>query len=155
VPEWVVCDVAQVVRDAVASCSQPARVRVDLAPAPMLRTDSQLLFIVISNLLENACKYAQEGTSIEVTLQAQAGDPTQWLVRVSNHPGRVGLPDPRQVFQKYYRNPQARRSSGTGLGLYLVWHLVKLLGGRVSYEPGDGRVHFVVCLPAQGAQALD
>ena len=36
------------------------------------------------------------------------------------------LPDPKQVFQKYYRSPQARRSSGTGLGLYLVWHLAKL-----------------------------
>jgi signal transduction histidine kinase len=155
VPEWVACDAAQVVRDAVASCSQPARVHLDLAPGPMVRTDSQLLFIVISNLLENACKYAREGTPIEVALKAQAGDPTRWLVRVSNEPGRAGLPDPKQVFQKYYRSPQARRSSGTGLGLYLVWHLVKLLGGRVSYEPDGGRVHFVVCLPAQGAQALD
>jgi signal transduction histidine kinase len=154
VPEWVACDVAQVVRDAVASCSQPSRVQMDMAPGPMVRTDSQLLFIVISNLLENACKYAREGAPIEVALKVQADDPTQWIVRVSNEPGRAGLPDARQVFQKYYRSPQARRSSGTGLGLYLVWHLVKLLGGRVSYEPDQGRVHFVVCLPAQGAPAL-
>jgi K+-sensing histidine kinase KdpD len=121
----------------------------------MVRTDSQLLFIVISNLLENACKYAREGAPIEVALKAQTDDPTQWLLRVSNEPGRAGLPDAGQVFQKYYRSPQARRSSGTGLGLYLVWHRVKLRGGRVSYEPDQGRVHFVVCLPAQGAQALD
>ena len=93
VPEWVVCDVAQVVRDAAASCSQPARVHLDLTAGSMARTDSQLLFIVISNLLENACKYALEATPIEVALKPQTDDPAQWLVRISNEAGRAGLPD--------------------------------------------------------------
>ena len=69
------------------------------------------------------------------------------LISVANKPGLAGTPDPQQVFQKYYRNPAAHCKSGSGLGLYLVHNIIKLLGGWVSCHSSDDVVEFKVWLP--------
>ena len=63
---------------------------------------------------------------------------------VENLAGTAGLPDPEQVFQKYYRNPRAKAAIGAGLGLYIVRGLVHLLAGGITYKPTEGRVIFKV-----------
>ena len=61
--------------------------------------------------------------------------------------GNAGWPDPQKIFSKYYRSPHAQRQPGTGLGLYLVKHLVDLLGGEISYQPNTDSIQLVVNLP--------
>lgn len=75
-------------------------------------------------------------------------------IRVTNEPGEAGWPDPDRVFRKYYRSPGARRGSGSGLGLYLVAGLARMLGGAAEYRPTSAQVQFVVWLPEarDGAQ---
>lgn len=143
-------DVVNVVRDVVFSSKQPARVKLDLPEQAMARTDPQLLFIVLSNLLENACKYAAPDTPILVRMRAQhrldSGDIGLHL-EVANTPGQAGWPDAKQVFDKYYRSPSARRQAGTGLGLFLVRNLVQILGGRIDYTPDTTQIRFTLQLP--------
>ena len=71
------------------------------------------------------------------------------LVTVRNQPSLAGKPDPQRVFEKYYRSKGARRSSGSGLGLYLVSGLAQSLGGEIRYrtdlDPQD--VVFELWLP--------
>jgi len=55
-----------------------------------------------------------------------------------------------RLFEKFYRadDPAVRRTSGTGLGLYIVRSLVAMLGGQVHVRSrhGKGSV-FIVTLP--------
>jgi signal transduction histidine kinase len=143
-------DVVSIVRDAVSCCQQPARVQMDLPQHLHAHTDKQLLFIVLSNLLENACKYAATDTPIKVRLRSMpTHDSTQpgLQIEVINAPGIAGWPEADKVFQKYYRSPHARRQAGTGLGLFLVRNLMHILGGRIDYAPDDSAIRFVVKLP--------
>jgi K+-sensing histidine kinase KdpD len=144
-------DVVGIVRDAVSCCKQPAQVHMDLPQQSFANTDKQLLFIVLSNLLENACKYAATDTPIRVRLQsvpAPASSQSVLQIEVSNSPGIAGWPDADKVFEKYYRSPHARRQAGTGLGLFLVRNLVHILGGRIDYAPSNSAIRFVVQLPS-------
>ncbi|MDD2713881.1 MAG: ATP-binding protein, partial [Simplicispira sp.] len=148
-PQMQKHDLVEGVRAAVGACSQPERVQVDLPPALPMQTDPQVLFIVLSNLLENACKYSAPETPIELhgaVLEDASARPVVQL-ELSNLPGKAGWPDPERVFEKYYRAPQAQRQSGTGLGLYLVQSLTQILDGRIAYQPDGQRARFVLTLP--------
>lgn len=140
-------NLVDLVRDAVSACAHPARIQVDMPALLTVETDRQLMFIVLNNLLENACKYALQDTPIHVSLQRDAGTRAIRL-EVGNQPDPAGWPDEMQIFDKYYRSPNARRQAGTGLGLFLVRSLMDTLGGQIRYEPDKANVRFVIELPA-------
>ena len=109
-----------------------------------------MLQIVLSNLLDNACKYGQppKRISLELTpwlLNERPG----WRWRISNSINPGDAPEANRLFEKYYRSPQARRQSGSGLGLFLVKGLVDLMQGTITYELKDERVTFEIWLPSQ------
>lgn len=139
-------DLVKLMHDAISACAQPSRVELSAPACLTLATDNQLLFIVINNLLENACKYAAPDTPIHVDLNRPEGAPCA-CIEVRNLPGPAGLPATDQVFDKYYRSPHAKRQAGTGLGLYLARNLVHTLGGNIRYQPDDSWVRFIVELP--------
>lgn len=117
-------------------------------PGLRLKTDPLLLNAVINNLLDNARKYHRHGTLIDLQLQAHMHEGRHGaLIRVANEPGAAGWPDAKQVFKKYYRNPRARRMSGSGLGLFLVHHMVEQMGGYIGYAPRETKVCFDLWLP--------
>lgn len=139
--------VADLLAEAVKGCAYPQRVKGKLPQLPHIHTDRQLVYIVLSNLLDNACKYASPDSPIE--LQAKTVDELASGVRIciSNRPGPSGWPDPQKVFEKYYRAPHAQRQAGTGLGLYIVSIVLGKLGGSITYEPTAEEIRFVVHLP--------
>lgn len=144
-------DVVDILKDATSSCNQPERIHMDLPTQLLAQTDKQLLFIVLNNLLENACKYAEPKTPILVRLwseQCLNSGVTGLQLEVCNMPGTAGWPDPDKVFDKYYRSPNARRQAGTGLGLFLVRNVVQILGGRIDYLPDVSRIRFLLQLPS-------
>jgi signal transduction histidine kinase len=150
-PEWQSVDALALSLACIESCREPDRVD-PVAPDPhgLLKTDAQMLSIVLGNLLDNACKYAAPGSRIGLSLEqsfqnGQAG--WRWLVR--NQAGPAGLPDPERLFEKYYRSPQARRLSGSGLGLFLVKGLVELIRGSIHYEVHEGQAVFILWLPQE------
>jgi signal transduction histidine kinase len=118
-----------------------------------LNSDEEMLSIVFGNLLENALKYSPAKSLIQVETTHALRDHVPGIeVRVRNEVGEAGMPDPLQVFQKYYRSPRAHRQVGSGLGLYLVAELLKLLGGRVELSlplSSSAWVVFIVWLPVQ------
>lgn len=143
-PNIVAQDLVKIILEAVAACPKPEQITLDLPPSMLVQTDAQLMFIVIHNLLENACKYGAIDRPISLIGQVTM-DTVQ--VTVLNNPGHSGWPEPDKVFDKYYRSPQAQRQPGTGLGLYLAKHLVNVLGGDIHYRPDKEWVRFVVNLP--------
>lgn len=111
---------------------------------PEIVADEDKLDQVLTNLLNNAIKYAPNGG--EVTLACEIdGD---WL-QVSVQDEGLGIPKEHQarVFDKFHRvnNEDNRRIYGTGLGLYLVKHLVETVHlGKiwVESEVGKGSTFF-------------
>lgn len=133
------------------TCADADRVQLDVTGADAtaggvsVHSDPQLLEMVLRNLLDNALKYSPPGTV--VTWAVRAADQDQVSIEMGNAVGLAGKPVPESVFSKYYRHANARRWTGSGLGLYLVHGLVGHLGGTLRYNDHGARVSFVVSLP--------
>lgn len=142
--------VEQVVRTAattVAARSEIHTFAIEIAPdLPPAQGDAALFAQVLSNLYQNAVKYAPGGGKIltRVSCDGQA-------VSVTILDQGIGIQDAEieRVFERFYRaggNPSVR---GTGLGLYLSRHLIEVQGGQISASsPGLGNgAEFTVTLP--------
>lgn len=114
-----------------------------------VQTDYQCVQIIINNLLDNALRYGDPAQAVTLSVRAQTSPAGVAGVSlcVSNKPGLASWPDPAKLFQKYYRSSGAQSISGTGLGLFLVASLAKMLGGTCHYAPDDTHVRFELWLP--------
>jgi two-component system, sensor histidine kinase LadS len=141
-------DIYQVVHDVLTS--QAESQRLDFCPqsSPFIfRTDPNLFAIILTNLLDNAVKYSEPESRIMLEIEqieALGVYPARMTLRVSNTVSQYGVPDSVSLFSRYYRGPYAHEKSGTGLGLYLVKSLCKILGGSIRFAHNDGLVHFTV-----------
>ena len=148
---WTQID--QLLKNTRSALGHPDRMVFTGSDPLSLNSDEEMLSIVFGNLLENALKYSPDKSLIQVETTPALRDHVPGIeVRVRNEVGEAGLPDPQQVFQKYYRSPRAHRQVGSGLGLYLVAELLKLLGGRIELLlPASTGLHidFVVWLPRE------
>ena len=113
-----------------------------------LLTDPQLLEIALSNLLDNAIKYSNPNSQVLLKVCSfERHEVATVLISVSNQEGDCGIPDSKEVFTRYYRNPYAHSTSGTGLGLFLSKAIITLLGGNLLYKPDGHVVRFMIELP--------
>jgi two-component system sensor histidine kinase KdpD len=111
-------------------------VEVEVDPAVgLVLVDYALMDQVVANLLDNAAKYAPEGTAIWVEV---VEDGQEVVMRVKD--GGPGIPPAAQerVFDRFYRHPQAvKGTTGTGLGLAICKAVVEAHGGRIWIEAGQ------------------
>ena len=129
------------------------RLAVDLPSGPVwISADAARLSQVVANLLNNACKYTQEGGHIEVAAAAEAGEAVV-TVR-DNGPGIDAKLLPR-VFDLFVQGERSldRAQGGLGIGLTLAQRIAELHQGRVeasSEGPGRGAT-FRLVLPCINA----
>ncbi|EKF57790.1 histidine kinase [Agrobacterium albertimagni AOL15] len=100
---------------------------------------------VFENLIENACKYGQDGEVVEVALRRDPGGATEVSVR-DHGPGIPAEHVPRLTERFYRVNVEDSRSKkGTGLGLAIVKHILTRHRARliVRSELGEGSVFTV------------
>ena len=120
--------------------------------------DPDRLQQVVWNLLSNAIKFTPKGGRVEVHLER--ADPH---VRITISDTGKGI-SPEYlpfIFDRFHQadSSSTRRSTGLGLGLSLVRHLVELHGGTVyAKSPGEGKgASFIINLPLRAVlpQASD
>lgn len=115
----------------------------------IVHTDQDILRIIVSNILENAIKYSPKESQIYIEARTQQVNGTAGVqLQFINDVGVMGAPDPEHVFKKYYRNSSATKISGSGLGLYLVYELIQLIDGLVSYQFQHQKVVFKLWIPS-------
>lgn len=142
------CRLDEILLDLRLNSWAPGRLCVKTESLPDLNTDPQLLRIILGNLISNAIKYAAQETVIEIgAIQAERQGKSGVLISIQNQPGPAGLPDPEQVFDKYYRSPGAHSKTGSGLGLYLARNITELLGGVIAYDVMHEKIRFTLWLP--------
>jgi two-component system sensor histidine kinase SenX3 len=113
-----------------------------------VRGDRRQLVSAVANLLENACKYSDAGSTVAVTSEADG----TW-VEIAVRDEGIGIPsaDLERVFERFYRVDRARSraTGGTGLGLAIVRHVAGNHRGdvRVTSREGEGST-FTLRLPS-------
>ena len=110
---------------------------VSVPDALCARADSDAVYQILCNLVDNAVKYTPRGGRVELSASEQDG-----VVKVIVSDTGIGIPeaDLPRVFERFYRVDKARSraSGGTGLGLSIVKHLVEAHGGKVTVESAVG-----------------
>jgi two-component system sensor histidine kinase SenX3 len=131
----------------VADARQIAFDASDVGAAHSVLGDPRQLVTAVANLLDNACKYSDDRSSVSVRSRVERS----WVeLEVEDH--GVGIPaaDLDRVFERFYRvdRSRARETGGTGLGLAIVRHVASNHRGevRVSSIEGAGST-FVLRLP--------
>lgn len=148
VPYLQRCRLDEILAELQSNSFAPDRLSITTEPLPELNTDTQLLRIILGNLISNAIKYSPPESVIDIHAgPARHGGKNGVRVTVQNQPGTAGLPDPEKLFDKYYRSPAAGSKSGSGLGLYLVRSITGLLGGQVAYDVAREKVRFTLWIP--------
>lgn len=103
--------------------------------------DKSLINSLISNLLENAIKYSNEGDSILVKLFQNE---TSVSLFVSDMGKGIPIAEQKQIFNKFYRigNEETRTTIGTGLGLFIVKQVALMHQAEIEVESeiGNGTI---------------
>jgi len=133
-------DIVPLIKGIIAMRSEDRNYLINLPNEYFVFTDADIFSIIVKNLIENAVKYSEKTSSIEVCLLND-------VLTISNFPGHAGYPDAGKIFTKYYRSEKSHRDRGTGLGLWLCKELSERINVRIAYEPDDQKIHFKLYLP--------
>lgn len=124
----------------------PAETRID--------TDSQFVVQILTNLIENACKYSADAADRRIWLSAAPGPGGSVTFEVDDAGFGVAPKDRRAIFEPFRRgtSEQGRKAGGVGLGLSLSKYWAQSLGGvlmlKRSSRNGTHYSCFSLTLPA-------
>jgi len=113
---------------------------------PFVRVDRRRFERVITNLIDNAHRYAQGAVAIRLSREGN-----QLAINVDDAGSGVALEERSQVFERFFRGRAAHDrgiARGTGLGLALVRDHVRAFGGSIAVEESpEGGARFQILLP--------
>jgi signal transduction histidine kinase len=129
-------------------CKEHHDIQIECPSDLQVYGNSQELSQVITQLLDNACRYSPEGGLISLTAQA---DTDGTSIRVSDQ--GIGIPqhELEAIFDPFHKLDTGDRRStrGVGLGLCVAKDIIALHGGKMHAEstPGQGST-FTILLPS-------
>jgi signal transduction histidine kinase len=108
--------------------------------------DPVLLAQALSNLIDNALKYAPQNGSIEVAVRNRGAASAE--ISVSDNGPGIDAAEKSKVMERFYRGDASRGTPGVGLGLSLVQAVAKLHGSVLElYDQAPG-LRVVLTMPA-------
>jgi len=114
--------------------------------------DRELLRRAVENVLRNAVRHAPEGTTVDVSLRAEAG-----VATVEVRDRGEGVPDAAlgDIFRPFFRieDDRSRASGGVGLGLAIARRAVALHGGSIAAANARPGLSVAIRLPLDGRDA--
>ncbi|MBC3872886.1 heavy metal sensor histidine kinase [Undibacterium flavidum] len=116
--------------------------------------DRLMLRRALSNILSNALRYTAHGKSIQVQLQVQLWQHTQYCeIKICNPGPSIPAQHLPRLFERFYRADHARQHSdgeGSGLGLAIVKAIVDGHRGQITVSSENELTCFSILLPVGG-----
>ncbi|WP_375203660.1 sensor histidine kinase [Hyphococcus sp.] len=104
------------------------------APTPPVKGSRELVSQAIANFLDNALKYAEGGTRIELKVgPARNGGA---ILSVADDGSGVAPENRDRIFERFVRLEQSRSTPGSGLGLSLVSAIARAHGATLELQDG-------------------
>ena len=137
--------------------SAGATIHVEISPPDLeLACDRRLISMLLTQYLDNACKYSDADSAI--TVRAERSE-TELLLSVHSFGAVIPVADRERIFDRYYRSPaSATRAAGTGIGLSIAKRAALAHGGAVwvASDEREGTTFFAAIpvpseIPAQDA----
>lgn len=103
----------------------------------MLSISAPHLENILSRLIDNACKFSNDGGTVKVVSSVK---PERVILSVSDN--GIGIPTNKQagLFQKFYQvNRESQEQQGPGLGLYIAKRLAEINGCELTFESTEGK----------------
>jgi HD-like signal output (HDOD) protein/signal transduction histidine kinase len=139
----IIRDLAKISRDSLLEKSG-IRLELKLEPElPLIRSDTNKLKQVFINLLKNASEAMPKGGTVHLQSRYRHGEPPSVEVQVRDEGSGI----PEKIRSSLFE-PFTSSKGREGLGLTIVYTIVRELGGTLSYDTGDGGTTFKVRLPA-------
>jgi signal transduction histidine kinase len=92
--------------------------------------DARMLQRMLSNILDNAVKYALAGGGIDVSLTDN--DPRNFAIDTRDTGVGIAPEDLSRIFERFYRCDRSRSEPGAGLGLSLARAIARAHGGDIT-----------------------
>jgi signal transduction histidine kinase len=129
-----------------ASCHQQQLALNIANDLPLLETELADLEHILTELLNNACKFTPIGGTIVVSALKTADTV---VLSVSNSGVEIAAIEQQRIFDPFYRipNDDPWKYSGTGLGLALVQKLAKHIGALINVESTSHQTTFTLRFP--------
>ncbi|MGB3496052.1 MAG: HAMP domain-containing sensor histidine kinase [Elainellaceae cyanobacterium] len=116
------------------------------SPLPIVESDSVSLGRILTELINNACKYTPPDEAIAVNVTS---DQDSVRFAISNSGVEISEKEIVHIFDKFYRIPSSDpwKQGGTGLGLALVQKLTEHLEGEIQVDSRNNWTTFTVVIP--------
>jgi two-component system, OmpR family, sensor histidine kinase KdpD len=139
-------EIVAAARDQVEQTLRDHHVEADVDPDLPVRLDPRVTATALAHLLENAAQYTPRGSIVTIVSRIEAGS---LVLQVRDHGPGIPAADLPRLFDRFYRGAAAKaRTSGTGMGLWIVRGLLAAEHGRVWAENGDdGGARFTISVP--------
>jgi two-component system sensor kinase FixL len=99
-----------------------------------INLDPSLIKQVIYNILSNAIKYSYENGQICLKVKKEK---ELLIIEISDNGIGIPVSEQKHLFTRFFRASNSTHIQGTGLGLHLVLHYLKLLNGKISFESNE------------------
>lgn len=115
------------------------------ASLPATVFDKRLMKLAVRQLLDNALKYTQAETPIEMS--AHVKDSMQ-IVEITDYGQGIPADEQHRIFERFYRSPLVTRQiPGSGLGLSITHGIVRAHKGELTVYSQPGRTTFRITMP--------
>ena len=115
------------------------RISIDCPDDLTLKTSKMALLLVFGNIIENAVKYSPPGSPIKIGVESK----TKGIVIHFQDQGfGIANNELKKIFRIFQRGKIATSKAlpGTGVGLFLVKSIVRILGGSIAVtSPGENK----------------
>ena len=109
-------------------------------------SDSQKIYIILLNLISNACEYSYPNSPVNVSL---ACDENNFIIEVEDLGEGIHKDHTKEIFNRFvfFNTGKTRASTGLGLGLSVARGMVEALDGTIDNINRDDNTVFIVTIP--------